>query len=178
MSFPIFLFLRGTENIFVWFGRVYFCFPTSLCFHTSHSSHNPPPRPTLTPLLSKHSELGRVAVPCTPRESLSCSSAFGSKPRIYELSLGTPKPTLGWPSISEAGCSQCQEASPSCKALCRTLSLCLSRGGSLKQFWVKKVKATVPALMPGEGYLSSYLCSISDFLLLWRQVNALWRQVK
>lgn len=67
MSFPIFLFLTGAENIFIWFGRVYFSSP-SPCLP-------PPPIPSLT-LLSKHSEPGNVAEPCPLKENLSCSAGL------------------------------------------------------------------------------------------------------
>lgn len=107
MSCPIFLFLTGTENIFVSFCRVYFCFLSSLSFPTSHSP----------PLLSKHLEPGRLAEPCPPRESLSCSAALGLSTQELWLDIRDTKINPWLTSISEAGWSQHQEAPPPCKAL-------------------------------------------------------------
>lgn len=148
MSFSIFLFLTGTENIFVWFGRVDFCFPSLLSFPTSHSP----------PLLSKHSKPRTAAEPCPPRRSPSCSTSPGFIiQELWSGSRDTKIHPLGW---AEAGCTQHQEAPPPCKSLCvGLLTLCLNRGASLKQLWLKKGEVPTMMLLPGEGCLANYLCS-------------------
>lgn len=130
MSFSIFLFLTGTENIFVWFGRVYFFFPSLLSFPTSRS----------LPLLSKHSKPRTVAEPCPPRGSPSCSATPGLIPQeLWAGSRDTKIQPLG------RAASQKQDAlgikrhlSLANHSAVQDFSLCPSRGASLEQLWLKK----------------------------------------
>ena len=75
---------------------------------------------------------------------------FASAPRIYDLTLGTPKYILGWPASQKQDVLSFERHLPLEITLCRTLSLCLSRGASLKLLWVDKGGVTALMLVPGE----------------------------
>lgn len=124
MSFSIFLFLTWTENIFVWFGRVYFCFPALLSFPTSHSP----------PLLSKHSMPRTVAEPCPPRGSPSCSATPGLiTQELWAGSRDTKIQPLGWAASQKQDALGIKRHLPLANHSVQDFSLCLSRGASLKQ---------------------------------------------
>lgn len=157
MSFSIFLFLTGTENIFVWFGRVYFCLPSLLSFPTSHSS----------PLLSKHSKPRTAAEPCPPRRSPSCSVTPGLiTQELWAGSGDTKIHPLGWAASQKQDAFGTKRHLPLQITLCRTFSLCPRRGASLKELWLKKGEVPTMMLVPGEGCLSALAT-----LLLCRQVS-------